>query len=125
MSGSTSTRWPSARLRRDGHPFHREHLDDVADLDVVELLEADPALESGLHLAHVVLEAAQRPDLAFVDDDVIAQEARLRVARARDAAFADDGARDRAELRDLEGLAHLCHADADFLEGRLEQSGHR
>ena len=31
--------------------FHREHLDDVADLEVVELVEADAALEAGLDLA--------------------------------------------------------------------------
>ena len=63
-----------------------ERLDDVADLDVVVPLEADAALEAGLHLGHVVLEAPQRADLALVDDDVVAEQARLRVAGARDAA---------------------------------------
>ena len=32
------------------------HLDDIADLDVVEVLDTDAALVAGLHLAHVVLE---------------------------------------------------------------------
>mgnify|MGYP003694146141 CR=1 FL=1 len=51
------------------------------------------------------LEAAQRSDLAFVDDDVVAQQARLRVAGAGDASFGDHAAGDGAELRDLEQLA--------------------
>ena len=68
------------RLRGDRDPLHREHLDQVADLDVVELVEADAALEAGLDFADIVLEAAQRADLAFVDDDVVAQQARLGVA---------------------------------------------
>ena len=68
-----------------GHALHREHLDDVADLDVVVPLEADAALEPGLHLGHVVLEPAERSDLAFVDDDVVAQQPGLRIAGAGDA----------------------------------------
>ena len=52
-----------ALRRRDA--LHREHLDHVADLEVVELVEADAALEAGLDLADVVLEAAQRADLAL------------------------------------------------------------
>src|SRR5262249_16327091 len=91
----------SAMLRDDLDPLVLEHLDHVADLDVVEFFEADAALEARLHLADVVLEAAERSDLAFVDDDVVAHEARLRVAGARDAALGDHAARDRAELRDL------------------------
>src|SRR5688572_11941419 len=56
-------------LHRDGHALHREDFDDVADLDVVVIRQADAAFEARLHLADVVLEAAQRPDLAFVHDD--------------------------------------------------------
>src|SRR5688572_17468971 len=47
-------------LCRGRLPHHREDFDDVAHLDVVVPLEADTALEPGLHLGHVVLEAAQR-----------------------------------------------------------------
>ena len=61
-----------------------------------------PHSKPGLHLGHVVLEAAQRSDLAFVDHDVVAQQPRLRVAGARDAPFGDHAAGDRAELRHLE-----------------------
>src|SRR5262249_49884950 len=111
--------------RADGDALHREHLDDIADLDVVELLEADAALEPGLHLADIVLEPAQRPDLPLVDDDVVADQARLRVAGADDAALGDHAAGNRAVLRDLEGVPHLGDPDADLLERRLEEAGHR
>src|SRR5262245_30925936 len=67
-AGRSTRRGHGSRLRRGGDPFLDEDLDEVPDLDVVEALEADAALETGFHLAHVVLEAAQRSDLAFVDD---------------------------------------------------------
>ena len=54
-------------------------LDDVADLDVLVPVEADAALEALLDLGDVVLEAAQRADLALVDDAVVAQQPQLRV----------------------------------------------
>src|SRR6266852_7546991 len=115
----------SAILCGNRDPFHGEDLDDVADLEVVELLEADAALEARLHLADVVLEAAERSYLAFVDDDVVAEETRLRVAGTRDAPFGHHAAGNRAELRHLERLAHVGHADADFLESRLQEPCHR
>ena len=63
-------------LRRGGRRdlLDDEDLDDVPRLDVVEALEADAALEPGLHLRHVVLEAAERGDLALEDDNVIPEE---------------------------------------------------
>src|SRR3712207_256853 len=42
-----------------GDPLDDERFDHVADLDVVEPVEADAAFETGLHLRHVVFEAAQ------------------------------------------------------------------
>ena len=46
-------------LRGDRDALHDEDLDDVADLDVVEVLDADTALEPFAHFADVVLEAAK------------------------------------------------------------------
>ena len=46
-------------LDRGGDALHREHFDDVANLQVVEAIEADAALKAGLDLADIVLEAAQ------------------------------------------------------------------
>src|SRR6266849_10545332 len=74
-------------LRERQNPFHGEDFDHVPDLQVVEFVEADTALEAGLDLAHIILEAAERADLAGVDDDVVAEQACLRIAGARDAAF--------------------------------------
>ena len=50
-------------------------------LTSLKLSRPMPHSKPGLHLGHVVLEAAQRRDLALADDDVVAQQARLRVAR--------------------------------------------
>ena len=58
-----------------------EDLELVADLEVVEVLERQAALEAGLDLAHVVLEALERVELAVVDHDVVAQHAHLAQLR--------------------------------------------
>ena len=55
-------------------------LDDVALLDVVEVLEPDTALVALHDLADVVLEAAQRRQLAVVDLHRVADQPHLRVA---------------------------------------------
>ena len=65
----------TSALERRRHLFADVGLDDVARLDVLEPLEADAAVEAAAHLGDVVLEAAQRGDLAFVDDAVVAQQA--------------------------------------------------
>ena len=56
-------------LERPRDFFLAVALDHVADLDVVEVLDADAALVAFLHFLHVVLEAAQRRDGARVDLD--------------------------------------------------------
>ena len=55
-----------------------EGLDHVAVFQVLEVGEADPALEARLHLAHVVFEPAQRVDGPLPDDDAVVQEPHLR-----------------------------------------------
>src|SRR5262245_39714404 len=67
------------------HLLHFETFDDVVRLDVVEALEADTALETRRHFAHVVLDPAQRADPAFPDLHRIAHHA--HAARARDLAL--------------------------------------
>src|SRR5690606_2725477 len=100
---------------------HLGRLDLVADLDVVVLAEADTGFEVGLDLGDVVLEAAQRLDgEAIGDDDAVADDARLGVARDR--AGADDDTRDVAELRGPEHLADLGDARLDLFELRLEHA---
>src|SRR4029078_4467096 len=82
-----------------------EGLDEVALLEVLVVLEPDAALEALPDLAHVVLEAAQRRDLALPDDRAFAQEPHL--GAARDDAVRDVTARDPADPRHREHLAHL------------------
>ena len=48
------------------------HLELVTDLEIVEVLQRKAAFESGLDLAHVVLEALQGVELAVVDHHVVA-----------------------------------------------------
>src|SRR5476649_1318829 len=88
-------------------------LEQIADLDVVEVLDADAALEPVLHFLHVVLEAAERADDAVVHFGAVANHA--HAALPVDHAAADDAAGDRADLRDLERLAHFGFAVDDFL----------
>src|SRR5688572_21717317 len=71
-SPTTMGRDPSCASGRDRDPLHREDLDGVADLQIVVLVEPDAALEAGLHFADIVLEAAERSNPPFVDDDVVA-----------------------------------------------------
>src|SRR6267142_720745 len=52
----------------------------VADLEVVEVFQGHAALETGFHLAHVILEALEGIDLARMDDHVVAQHTHHRVA---------------------------------------------
>src|SRR5512132_2810070 len=80
-------------------------LDDVAFLDVVEVLDPDTALEPLAHLADVVLEAAERADPAVVRDDAVADDAGPRVADDR--ALQDVRAGDQTYLGDAEQGAHL------------------
>src|SRR6478752_3082044 len=57
------------RLERPRDFFRAVALDTVAHLDVVEVLDADTALEPFADLANVVLEPAQRGDGALEDLD--------------------------------------------------------
>src|SRR5688572_4497476 len=82
------------------HLFHAVRLDPVADLKVVEVLDADAALETLTHLANVVLEPLQARERSGVDLDPIAGNPRLR--GALDGARADRAPRDGAHLAHLE-----------------------
>ncbi len=56
------------------HPLHDEGLDNVALLHIVEIIQRDTALHAGAHFADIVLEAAQRTDLAGMHHHVVAQK---------------------------------------------------
>src|SRR5581483_3329821 len=61
--------------QRPRYLHHLVHLQLIALVDVVEVLDRQAALEACLHFANVVLEALERIELAIVDHDVVAQHA--------------------------------------------------
>src|SRR5574341_2538812 len=71
---------PSSQL--GCHLINDIGLDHVTRLKIAEIFHADAALVPLLHLAHVILEAAQRAEPALVDHDMIADHAHPG-ARAR------------------------------------------
>src|SRR5207248_5125377 len=91
-TGVLGERWPD-RLQL-------VRLDDVALLEVVEVLEPDAALESLVDLLHVVLETAQGGDAAGEDRLRVAQQA--YEGSPGDLAVGDRGAGDGPELGHVE-----------------------
>src|SRR5205823_6210159 len=100
-----------------------EDLHHVALLDVLVVAQHDAALEAGGDLADVVVEAAQRLDLARVDHGAVAHQADLRATAH--VAVGDVATGDRADARGAEGLAHLDGADGLLDLLGLEQALHR
>src|SRR3954451_19269079 len=76
--------------------FHPERLDPVAHLEVVEVLDADAALEPLAHLADIVLEALEAGEGAGVHGDAIPDDPGL--GRALDDAVPHRAAGDGAHL---------------------------
>src|SRR5256885_12796359 len=91
--------------------------------DVLEVAQHDAALEPGRDLAHVVVEAAQRLDLAGVDDGPVAHEPDL--GAAADRAVRDVGAGDDADARRAEELTDFDGADGLLDLLGLEEALHR
>ena len=56
--GETSATRTEPLVERSSDLFDFEGLNDIADLDIVKILDADAALVALSHFAHVVLEAA-------------------------------------------------------------------
>src|SRR3989454_667814 len=111
------------------HHAHREHgaLPPVVVGELgsrgVEALNADAALEALANLAHVVLEALERPDRPFVHLDAVADHPHPR--RSGDHPRPDKTAGDGADLGDLERLPHLRLAQHHLFLLRGEQALHR
>src|SRR5688572_8318108 len=105
---------------RPRHFFLAEAFDHVADLDVVEVLDADTTLVSLLHFFHVVLEAAQGGDGTGVDLDAIADHADASLTS--DDAVAHAAAGDGADARDLEDLADFRLAEDDLALLRAKEA---
>src|SRR4051812_6838542 len=64
------------RLEGARHLFSAIALDDITDLEIVEVLDADAALETLANFTHILLEATERRDGAVVDLDPVTDDAR-------------------------------------------------
>src|SRR6185295_3476238 len=84
---------------------HLVGLQDVLLAQVLVVLQRDAAIEARADFLRVVLLAAQREDLAGMDDLAVAEDADLAVAEHR--TVGDVATRDRADLRALEQRAHF------------------
>src|SRR5690606_14076622 len=102
--------------------FHAETFDDVAGTDVFVVLEGHTAFLADLDFLDLVLEALERLELAFVDDDVVAQEA--HAGTTFDHAFGDLTAGNLADLGDLEDLLDHRVADEGFTTVRRQKPAH-
>src|SRR3984957_15264111 len=89
-----------ARSERAAHLFDAITFDDVARPHVLIVLEGHAAFLAGLDFAHFVLEALERRELAFVHDDIVADETHAR-ATLHDA-VGDAAAGDIADLGNRE-----------------------
>src|SRR5581483_12385775 len=89
-------------------------LDDVAFLQVLEVAEPDAALEPGLDLTYIVLEAPERVDRALPDDGAVTEEADLRPAG--DDAVRDVTAGDGADAGDAEDVSDFGIARDDLFD---------
>src|SRR5690606_6945767 len=98
-----------------------EALDLVARLDVVVGLHRDAALGAVAHFLDVLLEAAQRLQLALEDHRVVAQHADRAVLA--DHALDHDRTGDGAELGAAEHVADLGDADDLFADLHAQQAG--
>src|SRR5437879_7594064 len=112
---------PAAALQRAGDLFGREHFEHVARQDPGDGVDADAALLTVRHLAHVVLEALERGDRPRAEDRVAAAHAHL--GAPHDLALGHVGARDRPQLGDDEDLSHLRAADDRLADLRREHAG--
>ena len=87
-------------------------LDDVADFDAVEPVDADAAFKAARNFFHVVFEALELAHRPFDDHDVVAVDAQF--AAPDDLAFRHIAARDHADARDLESLQDVALARHDL-----------
>ena len=91
--------------------------------EVAVAIEHDAALDASPDLADIVLDPAQRGDLAFPDHPVAALDARRVVAQ--NLAVHHETASRRAALADREDLTDLGVAVDDLAEARPEQADQR
>src|SRR6478735_3081931 len=103
--------------------FDAVALDHVARAHVLVVLEGHAAFLAGDDFLCIVLEALELPQLALVDDDVVADQADIGAALDRAVGNAATG--DLADLRDVEDLEDRRVAEHGLAQRRRQQARHR
>src|SRR5215475_2830477 len=117
---STSERSDSQRALNLLDPVTFDH---VADAHVLIVLEGHAAFLPGGDFPRVVLEALELRELAFVDDDVIADEA--HVGTSLHCPVGDTATRDLADLGNGEDFEDQRIAEHGLAQRRREEARHR
>jgi hypothetical protein len=117
------TRRTTVRSKRPGDVLDPETLDDIASANVFVVLEGHAAFLPGIDFGDLVLEALQSLELAFVNDNAVADEANARATL--DLALGDAATGHLADLGDVEHLQDLGIAEEGLPTFRREHAGHR
>ena len=104
------------------HLFFDIRFDHVAQFEIVEAIQRDTTFIPLLHFAHVIFKAAQTANRSIKDDDVIADQPRLR--SAFDEAIQHIRTRNRTNPRYANDVAHFSLAEHSFLDGRIQHTDH-
>ena len=104
------------RFQGAGDFLDLEALDEIANLDVVVILEPGATLVPFTGLSDFVLETTQGLQGALVNNHVVPQQPHLRAAA--DIALGHETAGDLADLGDVEDLANFRVAQELFLQIR-------
>src|SRR3954462_9734829 len=118
---SPDLRFAKWRLERSRDFNARITLDLIARPHVVVVAHRDTALGTGTHFIDVILEAAQRFQLALEDHHVITQHADRIVPSY--VTVHDDTACDRAELAGTEYVAHFGQTNDLLFDLRRQHAG--
>src|SRR5262245_57820417 len=122
-ANSTRAYLPIALAQRALHLLNAEAFDDIADAHVLVVLERHAAFLADLPFAHVVLEALERRERAFVHDDIVADEPDFGAALHR--AFGDLAPGNLADLGDVEDFQNAGIAEEGLAQFRRKLAGHR
>src|SRR5215469_1686135 len=110
-------------LQRTRDLFHLEAFDDVAGLDVLVVFERHAAFVTLIDLPNFVLEALQRFQRAFVDHDIVTQQANPGTAPHGTLGHHAPG--NLADLRDGEDVADRSVAKQPLAYRRRKQTRQR